>query len=367
MGFIYQHITVEQRAQIGLMVALYQGTYGLVTGFARDLGTSRKFVYTLADKVSKAVEQVLAPKPPGPAPHNHAILVDRARLDRAILTLDLVAHASQRGITQCLSEIYEVEPSLGYVNTVLGNASKAAATLNQTLSLPLKDAQVEADELFALGKPNLVAVDHSSLLILSLSQPEQCDASAWNESLTNLQNRGVELKRLGSDGGKALEKAVAKLLKVERQLDLWHVLRRVGRVERGLEQAAYKAIGKEWEREKEASGMKASHVMGGYVWDQYEQASWEAEEKIQRYEQMCIVGAWVREAIDAVDAVSGRIRSQQECLEELRAATELMRGVSGKNVPGLRGPLWPLCLEVCLERLPVHVRAIGLRWPLPYV
>lgn len=361
MGFMYQHITVEQRAQIGFTVALFQGTYGLVTGFARDFGTSRKFIYTLANKVRIALAETLAPKPPGPPPHSQAILVDRARLDRAILTLALVTHASQRGIAQCLAEIYQVEPSLGYVNAVLQKASNAAASFNQTLPLPLKEAQVEADELFALDKAHLVAVDHNSLLILSLTQPQHCDASAWQESLRDLQARGVNLARLASDGGKALEKAVCKFPEVEHQLDLWHALRHIGRVKRALEQVAYTAIGKEWELEKRASVMKASHVMGGYVWERYERARNDADEKIVRYEQLCTLGAWVREALEAVDLVNGRIRTHQECLEELTAAIELMRELKVNAVDKLANYLeksGPGLLRY-VERVGAQMQALG--------
>ncbi len=325
MGFVYQHITMEDRAQIGLVALLQQGTYGLVTGLARDLGTSRKFVYTLTKRVRTAVEEALAPRSPGPAPCSQTIIVDRQRLDRAIVTLGLVAHASQRAIADCLGEIYEVEPSLGYINGVLSLASKAAADFNEKLRLMVKDAQVEADELFALGKAHLVAVDHRSLLILALRQVQHCNVEAWQQELTKMSEKGVELRRLGSDGGQALGKAVAQMVELNHQLDLWHALLHVGRAKRNLEQAAYKALGKEWELEKKAKGMNPNHAMGGEVWRLYREAKVEAEKRIEKYEQLHILNGWVREALDAVERVSGRIRNRQECMAELKAVTELMR------------------------------------------
>src|SRR3990172_3301941 len=170
MGFIYQHISIEQRIQIGLAAVLFEGAYGLVSGLAREMGTSRKFVYVQAERLRTAVVQSLAPRSPGPRPQSHAVLVDRPRLDRAILTLGVVGHAPQRAIAACLAELYEVEPSLSYINGVLQQASRAAAEVQSELRLALPQAQVEADELFAVGTAHLVAVDHASLLVLALEQ-----------------------------------------------------------------------------------------------------------------------------------------------------------------------------------------------------
>lgn len=325
MGFVYQHISVEQRAQIGIAAVLHKGDYGFVTGLARDLGTSRKFIYTLAERVRTAVAEVLAPRQPGPLPRSYTILVDQRRLDRAIVTLGLMGHASQRAISDCLGEIYGITPSLGYVNGVLKQAAQAAAKFNDSLALPLKQAQVAADELFAQDKAHLAVVDHCSLLILTLRQAEQCDAAAWDEALADLQGRGVDIDRLASDGGKALAKALAQRPEVEHHLDLWHALRHIGRAERTLEQTAYAAIGKEWELEKKAEVMAASHPMGGYVWRRYEEACREAQQRISEYDDLRVLGLWAREALEAVDPVSGRIRRGEECLEQLRVVIGLMR------------------------------------------
>lgn len=325
MGFVYQHISVEQRAQIGIAAVLHKGRYGLVTGLAQGLGTSRKFIYTLAEQVRTAVVEAMAPRQPGPVPASHAILVDQRRLDRAIVCLGLVAHASQRAISDCLGEIYNIVPSLGYVNGVLQQAAEGAVRFNDSLPLTIKECQVAADELFAQDKAHLVAVDYRSLLILALRQSERCDASAWQEVLADLLGRGVDLKRLASDGGKALATAMAQRPEVEHHLDLWHALRHIGRAERALEQAAYAAIRKEWEMEKKATVMDGTHPMGGYVWQRYEDACREAERRVGQYDELRTLGLWAREALEAVDPVSGRIHSREGCLEELRAATALMR------------------------------------------
>jgi hypothetical protein len=327
MGFVYQHISVEQRMQIGVVAAMHKGSYGLVTGLARELGTSRKFIYSLADRVRVAAAEALAPRRPGPAGREHAIVVDERRLDRAIVTLALVGHASQRAISDCLGEIYDIAPSLGYVNGVLKRAAGAAAEFNDSLVLPLAEAQVAADELFALGQAHLAAVDYHSLLILALRQAERCDGAAWHKELTGLQGRGVELKRLGSDGGAALAAAMARLPEVEHHLDLWHALRRIGRAECALEQAAYAALAKEWQLEKKVEGMRASHPMGGLFWQRFEEAQGEAQRQVCRYDDLRVLGLWAREALQAIDPQSGRLRRREECLVELGVVVALLRTV----------------------------------------
>jgi hypothetical protein len=97
-----------------------------------------------------------------------------------------------------------------------------------------------------------------------------------------------------------------------------------------LERAAYKAIAREEERGKKAKRMPNSPMMGGVVHEDYRRAQDEAKLQIERYEGLRLLAAWVREALEPIEPGSGRIRSKGECLQELSAATELMRelGVS---------------------------------------
>jgi hypothetical protein len=324
MGFVYEHITVEDRAAIGMVAALSRGVYGTVTAMARELGTSRKFVYGLAERVRAAVAGAVAPCSPGPRPPSRFLEVDRRAIERAIVTLAMAGGVSERGIAECLEGVYRVRPSVGYIDGVLSRASAQAESFNTALRMELPAAQVEADELFACGRAHLLAVEHSSLLILALRRPERCDKGAWREVLDGMVERGVALARLGSDGGKALGGAVGELAGVEHQLDLFHALRKVARVVRALEGAAYGAIAKEEKLARKASGVDPARLMGGYMHDRLREMRIESEMKIGRYEAMRTLGEWVAEALDAVEARTGRLRGRTECLLELRAATELM-------------------------------------------
>lgn len=326
MGFVYEDITLEERAQIGMIAAVGRGSYGMITGLAEELGTSRKFVYGLADKVRRAVVEAVKPVPPGPKPISLSLEVDQRQIDRAIVTLAIGGRMAERPIAECLGQLYRVEPSLGYINGVLAKASQVAERVNLERVLALSEVQAEGDELFARGQPHLVVVEHSSLLILALERPERCDEQGWRKTLEEMMQRGVGLARLASDGGKALGAAIAQLAGVEQQLDRWHGLRAVGRVLRRLEQAAYKAMGKEEELAKKVrAGMDPAQLMGGYVHDRYQEARKETEKEIDRYEAMRTLRVWVREALEAIEPRTGRVRGRAECLADLRATTDLMR------------------------------------------
>jgi hypothetical protein len=194
---------------------------------------------------------------------------------------------------------------------------------------------VEADELFACGRAHLLALEHSSMLILLLRQTRRRDESAWSQALADIRARGVQVGRLASDGGKALGAAASKVEGIEHQADRFHALRRVGRVVRALERAAYAAIAKEEELARKAAGMNPRHPMGGYVHDRARQEQAWAVLEIDRYDAMRILRGWVAEALDAVELMTGRLRSRAECLADLGAATALMRELGADSVKKL--------------------------------
>ncbi len=355
MGFVYQHISAEERLQIGLIAAVGRGNYGLVTGLARRLGTSRKFIYTLSNKVMSAAEGALKEINPGPKRPERKIGMDRIQLDRAIVTLAMVGKVSERAIGECLAEIIELRPSLGYINGVISRACRMAKQFNEELVLSLPDAQVEADELFACGRAHLAVVDHSSLLILAIEQSERCGGDRWEELLNGIIGRGVGVRRLGSDGGKGIATALSHFEDIEHQLDRFHALRAVGRVVRLLEQAAYRAIARQESLTRKAKRMRMTHPVGAFVHERAAELRDEADRLVDRYEAMNVLAGWVAEALEAIEAPTGRFRDQAECLAELRAATELMREIPVDEVKKLAD-----YLEGAATRLLAYVKQLAL-------
>jgi hypothetical protein len=102
-----------------------------------------------------------------------------------------------------------------------------------------------------------------------------------------------------------------------------------------LEQSAYAAIGKEWEAEKKAKRWAGSILMGSDMRERFQKARLAATEEIRRYDDFQTLKGWVGEALEAVELSSGRVRSREECLAELRAVTGLMRTLQVEAVSKL--------------------------------
>ena len=129
MPFRLEHITVAERVELGCTCLLYAGQYGLMTDLAADLGISRQFLYTLRARARAALAGALGPGAPGRPGVEARLHVDDAAVARAILVLSQVAHASVRGIQECLGEILGVRRSVGAIEAVLLEAAERARAL----------------------------------------------------------------------------------------------------------------------------------------------------------------------------------------------------------------------------------------------
>src|SRR6266581_2466249 len=177
MPFRRQHITAEERVALGCACVLFAGRYGLITDLARTHGVSRRFLYRLRDRARAALE--------------------RGAVERAVLVLHRVAHASVRGIRACLAEILRVERSVGWIQGVVAEAAARAGALRPVPPGPLTGL---ADEIYAGRRPALAVVDHASGLVVALEPAGAASETAWGCLLLDLAGRGVRLAGLTADG-----------------------------------------------------------------------------------------------------------------------------------------------------------------------
>ena len=105
--------TVDQRVSWISQLLAHSGTYGVVTQISRTNGVPRQTLYRWKEKGQAALEQVLqsGPEPTKVKPH--------ADLERAILTLLVEGHASERGIQACLEGLLGVQVGLGLISAVV--------------------------------------------------------------------------------------------------------------------------------------------------------------------------------------------------------------------------------------------------------
>jgi len=340
MPFRLEHITLTDRMVLGCRCLLFAGQYGFITGLARDYGTSRQFFYDLRGKTQSALESALAPGVPGRPAFAHQLEVDRALLDRAIVVLNQVAHASVRGIQECLAEILEVQRSIGAIHAVLVEAADRAKALPM---VPGRPVQAAADEIFAAGRPILEVVDHRSAAVLALEGAPSRDETAWGCTMIDLLAHGVAISSSVSDGAEGLRAGLRAAGLPEPRLDHWHTLRDLGRVGRSLEAEAYRRL-EEVERGQRAAAAEAYRLEHGHRPARgrplkvasdprsVQLAIQESELAMRRADGAAIVLAAVREALRPVDGRSGRPHRLEESKADLEAAAALLRELGGRAV-----------------------------------
>lgn len=340
MPFRLEHITLADRIELGCRCLLFAGEYGLVTELAQDYGTSRQFLYDLRDRTRSALETALAAGIAGRPPVDLRLHVDRAFLDRAVVVLNQVVHASVRGIQECLDQILQVQRSLGAIHQVLAEAATRAKEL---ALVPPRPLQATADEIFTARRPVLEVVDHHSGAVLALEKSSCRDETAWGCTFLDLAEEGVVIEGLNSDGAEGLRAGVRAAGLPEPHLDHWHTLRDLGRLRRLLEGEAYRRLA-EAERSQRAAAVEAYRREHGHRPRRgrplqaasdpasVQKAVDESEVAIRRADGAAILVAAVRQGLRPVDPRTGRVRRAEEARADLDAAAELLRELGGRAV-----------------------------------
>ena len=344
MPFRLEHITLAERVELGCLCLLGAGQYGLITALASELGTSRQFLYTLRARAHHALERALAAGQPGRPALDQRVVVDELAVQRAILVLSQVAHASVRGIQECLSEVLGVTRSVGYIDGVLQEAARRAQALSVVPPAPV---HAEADELFAAGRPVLGVVERPSGAVLALVPAAERDETSWGCTLLDVVARGTSLASLTADGAEGLRAGARAAGLAEPALDHWHTLRELERTRQLLDNQAYRALGAA-DRSARAAAAEAYRQQhgrrprGGRPLqapadpDSAAATARAAEAAVRRADDAAVVLAAVREALRPVDGRTGQIRAPAAVAAELAAAAELLREAGGRAVDAAR-------------------------------
>jgi transposase-like protein len=110
--------TPGQQAQWVSSLLAHSGSYGVVTHLSQRIGVARQTLYRWKEKGQAALEAAFPPATAAAEPSG--------QLERAILTLLVEAHASYRGIEQCLQELLHRDVSLGTITAVVQRAGQRA-------------------------------------------------------------------------------------------------------------------------------------------------------------------------------------------------------------------------------------------------
>jgi hypothetical protein len=235
--------SVEQRADAALqmLVPLPERKWGLVSELVQRYGVSRTRLYEIRDQALDAIVATLQPQPAGRPAQTTTLRVDKAFIDRTLVTLPLLK-GSVRDIRLGLELILGVTRSVGYISETLAAAGDGATAHNLGIKVPLPILG-EADEIFQGRQPCLTLVDGRSFLVLNLTPAASRDGTTWGVTYLDLVQRGIRFQDLACDGGTGLRAGVREAgLAIPLRPDLFHLLQDAQRLTRRLESSAYKAL-----------------------------------------------------------------------------------------------------------------------------
>ena len=212
--------TVSQRLGWGSQRMAHSGSYGVVSSLSRTSGVARQTLYRWKAKGQAALERALTPL------QEQAKGESSSPLERAILTLLVEGHASQRGIQVCLHTLLGWQVSLGTISAIIQTAEQRAIDW-MSKQAPKSVRALALDELYGSqrGEAYLNVVDVHSGAVWASTSPVAVDGDSWTLLLWQMQEQGIRWHTLVSDGGKAIEDATARAApEALHQRDVWHVL-----------------------------------------------------------------------------------------------------------------------------------------------
>ncbi|MBI3979773.1 MAG: hypothetical protein HY331_16470, partial [Chloroflexi bacterium] len=342
MPFQRDDITIEERVRIVTTIMSQPDQYGLVTQLAQEHGLSRQSLYTMVQRGREAMTERLLPRPPGRPTLAMPLVIDKNRLDRAIVTFTLAGHASLEGVQGCLAEAFDLHRSIGYISGVLDRAGDAAHTTLDHLCPP-KPIRADLDEIFSGATPHPTLIDHDSTLILALHKAESRDATTWGVLLLDQAAKGVAISEAASDGALGIIGGIQESRVVPVRLgDLFHVMRDLMVVAGHLEKRAYAAIGREERARLVDAEAHAVHPRRGpkrMSALSLPEAVAASQGAIRRFDDYVWLVRMVRETLEPVDAQTGRLRAASGSRQELLAVVSLLRDGADEKVTKVAGRL----------------------------
>lgn len=237
-GSVAKTLGPGQRLSLGVQALAGHHT---ITGLAKGLEVSRKFVYRQTATAKAALHAAF--KPAGADDEVLFYLpVTKAWLRQVVLGLVLICHSSLRGVIEFLRDLFDVKMALGTVHNILRAAVNQARPHNDQADLA-GIANDALDEIFQKRRPVLVGADVASTYCFLLSPEDHRDADTWALRLLELQDRGFAPKATIADFGTGLRAGHRLALpNVPCRGDVFHALHDVSAAVRIAEARAYEAI-----------------------------------------------------------------------------------------------------------------------------
>lgn len=217
---------------------------GKVVELARRHGISRQTASGLVNRVRRACLDVLAPRSAGRPSRSHSILVDPLRVQAAVVSLAVDAHASNAGTQACIETILDEHVATGRISSILNHAAACAREQSMALPMPQTPLYAATDEIYDHGQPVLALMEDEHLGVLLASKEDAADGTTWGVHLLDLQERGLRYAQVVSDQGTAMAAGFAEshvLDSASHGSDVFHFLYAFGRDARALAHQAVRA------------------------------------------------------------------------------------------------------------------------------
>lgn len=309
--------------------ALYSKEYGKITRLSEKYQVSRPFIYSLKTHLSVLGTMLFCTSKGGEELSNSK-LPKAVDLIREILTLRLEGKCPIEGISTLLKRKQLQGSSVGNISKILnriGSQLEDEIELDNTITY----AVFASDEVFSSGRPILITVDAVSSAILKIDLCEDRGKQSWEKHWQGLLSKGVRPLYLTNDEGVGMKAAQESVLgDIQRQSDTFHaVSHRLGDMCRILENKAYKAIGREYDRLEIRNRAKSESVQLKKI-EQYEIAKKQSDRLINLYEDYKF---WYHLAIDqfAIFDETGQLKTTVEALENLQLAMKELQLLDWKG------------------------------------
>jgi hypothetical protein len=351
------HITGADRAQIARACwAAGPKRDGTRQRLAEAYQMSRQSVYNITRQAEEVLPTALAPGRHGPAPWSQLVEVTRDHLIRSVLALYRSA-VSERDMPDCLAQILFVQPSLSWVSARLGELAAQATGVNAQWT-PAIGEGLAGDEIYSQGQPNLLVVGNDSLYLYALTRQPQRDGDTWGCVLLDTP----DTPQLARDGGPGL-RAGAALAEKPDQLDWWHTLRDLWRIDARRERQAYAALLAVAEREVLFAQAHTAKRLAQHL-AQWEKRNQQAAPAMAAYDAVHPLARQVDEQFAMFEVQTGQLRTLPATAARLRTLGQQIHALGGRAYTTLGTTLMGQAETLCayLPRLAQALVPLQTRW-----
>jgi hypothetical protein len=210
--------TAEQRVQEVSQWLGNQPPHGLLSQLSPRHEVSCQTLSRWKEKGARALQAALQTRPAPPK--------QKRAVQEQVLTLLIEAHASYRTIQTCLLKMCGVKLSVGSIARIVQEVGQRTQQWlsQQQAGTPVAWCWMNSRAV-SEEKPIRELIDVYSGQVWATVPPVAVDGESWTLVWWYLGEKGVLCERSESDGGRAIQDALARLQRLDQHhRDVWHVL-----------------------------------------------------------------------------------------------------------------------------------------------